>query len=180
MGWLQCCTSSGNACVWREVTSLCVLAIRLAVAVDCLALRTPSGLREKEEDSSLIFVELFFRQWSNFVELFTKSSLWPNTEFWQFSRKLLKMRNYFASYETLGTVALLPRFSAIEIRDRVLKCWQVLLCCDRTWVVLPVRRVEHWMHYLWVVHRTHHVPGLFVLAARSLYAKYAWTWQALY
>jgi len=31
---------------------------------------------------------------SNFVELFTGSSPWSNAEFWQFSRKLLKMQNH--------------------------------------------------------------------------------------
>jgi len=37
---------------------------------------------------------LFGRR-SYFVELITGSSPWSNAEFWQFSRKLLKTRNYF-------------------------------------------------------------------------------------
>jgi len=62
-----------------STTTLSQSTSSYSVALPAEHVRAPSGL---------------FGRRSYFVEHFTKSSPWSNTEFWQFSRKLLRTRNY--------------------------------------------------------------------------------------
>ena len=108
---------------------------------------------------------------SNFVELFTGSSPWSNTEFWQFSRNLLKTRNIWelSAYRDASWVcAINPRLSLTltlmthhHHKKNVSVITTVNSCsCNCTWPYWTMAHRYIVQAYHWTIWGVHRILGL--------------------